>query len=364
MKYKVCVVTVTYGDRFHLLKQVIDASFNEGVHKIIVVDNASSENSRNQLKEYEKSLKDKLKVIYLDENTGSAGGYKRGLEEAYKCEDCEFIWLLDDDNKPLENSLKVLLDFWDSLDVENKEENAALFAFRPRKSAFIQIKKLITIENKTNLTHIRNSFLGFHIKELHKKVYRYLTRKIFKLEKPTPYNAYNQKRSQFGTICDATYGGLLFHKSILKKIGYPNERFYVYVDDSEWSYRITKTGGKIYIVLDSEIEDLHLSSYENWDSKEPGSFLAKGDPFVVYYSVRNDVVYKLDNFVDNKIIYFINLFLYLTIITLINLPDMKNAKIILKAIRDGYKRRLGKVDFLNNRLDKSKRVEVLDGKIK
>ncbi|MGC9081504.1 MULTISPECIES: glycosyltransferase family 2 protein [Pseudomonadati] len=54
MKYKVCVVTVTYGDRFYLLKQVIDASFNEGVSKIIVVDNCSSKNSRNQLKDYER----------------------------------------------------------------------------------------------------------------------------------------------------------------------------------------------------------------------------------------------------------------------------------------------------------------------
>ncbi|MGC8769598.1 MAG: hypothetical protein ACP5Q2_09890 [Calditerrivibrio sp.] len=49
-----CVVTVTYGDRFYLLKQVIDASFNEGVSKIIVVDNCSSKNSRNQLKDYER----------------------------------------------------------------------------------------------------------------------------------------------------------------------------------------------------------------------------------------------------------------------------------------------------------------------
>ena len=49
---------------------------------------------------------ERLKVIYLDENTGSAGGYKLGLEEAYKCNECEFIWLLDDDNKPQKDSLK------------------------------------------------------------------------------------------------------------------------------------------------------------------------------------------------------------------------------------------------------------------
>ena len=32
-------VTVTYGNRFHLLKQVIDSALVEGVSKVIVVDN-------------------------------------------------------------------------------------------------------------------------------------------------------------------------------------------------------------------------------------------------------------------------------------------------------------------------------------
>ena len=41
MENKVYVVTVTYGNRFHLLKQVMDAALNEGVHKVIVVDNNS-----------------------------------------------------------------------------------------------------------------------------------------------------------------------------------------------------------------------------------------------------------------------------------------------------------------------------------
>jgi hypothetical protein len=73
MHNSICAVIVTYGDRFHLLKQVIDACFREGVNKVIVVDNASVENNRNQLKEFEKENSDKLKVIYLNENTGSTG---------------------------------------------------------------------------------------------------------------------------------------------------------------------------------------------------------------------------------------------------------------------------------------------------
>ncbi|MDK2861142.1 MAG: hypothetical protein PWQ37_3063 [Candidatus Petromonas sp.] len=120
MESKVCVVTVTYGNRFHLLKQVIDAALNEGVYKIIVVDNNSEVESRNKLMEYEKLLNGKIKVLYLDDNYGSAGGFKKGLEEAYNDSECEFIWLLDDDNYPMNGSLKNLLDFWHSLKIENR----------------------------------------------------------------------------------------------------------------------------------------------------------------------------------------------------------------------------------------------------
>jgi GT2 family glycosyltransferase len=130
MESKVCVVTVTYGNRFYLLKQVIDAALSEGIYKIIVVDNNSELESKNKLMEYEKLLNGKIKVLYLDDNYGSAGGFKKGLEEAYNDSECEFIWLLDDDNYPVNGSLKNLLDFWDSLRIENKEEKIALLSYR------------------------------------------------------------------------------------------------------------------------------------------------------------------------------------------------------------------------------------------
>jgi len=62
---KVCSVIVTYGDRFHLLKQVIEACYKEGVDKVIVIDNASEENSKKQLKENQNRLNSYLKTSSL-----------------------------------------------------------------------------------------------------------------------------------------------------------------------------------------------------------------------------------------------------------------------------------------------------------
>ena len=49
----VCVVTVTYDNRFHLLCQVVEAVLNAGVGKVIIVDNASVPESGQRLRELE-----------------------------------------------------------------------------------------------------------------------------------------------------------------------------------------------------------------------------------------------------------------------------------------------------------------------
>jgi len=335
MENKVYVVTVTYGNRFDLLKQVIDAALNEGVYKVIVVDNKSELESRNKLMEYEKLSNDKLKVLYLDDNYGSAGGFKKGLELAYSDPECEFIWLLDDDNKPIDDSLKNLVDFWNFLEIENKEEKVALLSYRFKKG---QSTKEAIIRNKPELVlGLKNSFLGFHIKELHKKNYRYL-KKRFKAEG----NIVEQEiEKKFGVVPVAPYGGLFIHKDILNEIGYPNEDLYLYADDHEWSYRITRMGGKIYLILDSKIDDLELSWHVPKSAKETSfSIISKGSPYRVYYGVRNRVFFEINNFVDNKLIYWINIFVYLL---LISFSSTKNIKLIIRAIKDGYKGKLRKV---------------------
>ena len=335
----VFVVTVTYGNRFHLLKQVIDSALLEGVSKIIVVDNNSAPESRERLKAYEEELgNEKIKVLYLDENYGSAGGYKIGLEEAYKDPNCEFIWLLDDDNYPINGSLKNLLDFWHSLKIENKEEKIALLSYRFKKE---QLAREAMIRNKPELIlGLKNSFLGFHIKELHRKIYRYLRRR-FKLKGNIVEQESDKK---FGIVPVAPYGGLFIHKNILNKIGYPNEDFYLYADDHEWSYRITRTGGKIYLILDSKIDDLELSWHVSKSAKETAfSIISKGNHYRVYYSVRNRVFFEINNLVDNKIIYWVNIFVYLL---LISFSSTKNIKLLIKAVKDGYRGKLGKVEVL------------------
>ncbi|MFN3844087.1 MAG: glycosyltransferase [Rehaibacterium terrae] len=328
---RVCVVTVTYGNRFHLLKQVIDSALQEGVSKVIVVDNNSEPESREKLKAYERELgESKLKVIYLDENYGSAGGYKRGLEEAYNDPDCEFIWLLDDDNKPLEGSLKELLNFWNSLEVADKEQKVALLSYRFNQMWFHVLNYRIK-KNRQPVELLKNSFCGFHITDLPTKISFWFT---------FSYKSKNDNKTNYIlTIPFGPYGGLFLNKKLIDRIGFPNENFYLYADDTEWTYRITKLGGTIYLVFNSKLEDIVLT-YGN----TPYFYnMSKGDSYRVYYSIRNGVYFQIINgLIENKIIWTINMLVY---ILAIGLFSKKNLKIIIRAIKDAFRGKLGKVNL-------------------
>ena len=332
----VFVVTVTYGNRFHLLRQVIEAAFDEGVDKVIVVDNNSEPESRKRLREYHRLNRDRVDVLYLSENLGSAGGFKRGLKRAYNDPECEFIWLLDDDNLPMPRSLKILKNFWKNFDLKNKKEKLALFSFREdRHDKENLIKTLTSKRPELNLPR-KNSYGGFHIFEFPKYIKRIVFRKLdIKKEFKMP---------SFGQVPVATYGGLFFNKKLLDTIGYPKEEFYVYWDDTEWTYRITRKGGKIILLTESQIKEIEKS----WHITQKGTGLSAFTPsnaFRIYYEARNGIYLFRKYFIDNKLMYYFNMFVFLLLVLIHNLifsRDITGFKVLLMAIEDANKGKLGK----------------------
>lgn len=100
---QVTVVTVTYGDRRHLLEPVLRAALAQEVGKIIVVNNGTSWN----VDALANAMGSKVIVLNMDGNVGSAGGYSEGIALAMETE-CKAIWLLDDDNLPKKLLKKIL----------------------------------------------------------------------------------------------------------------------------------------------------------------------------------------------------------------------------------------------------------------
>lgn len=319
----ICAAIVTYGNRFHLLKQVIDSCFYNDVDKIVIVDNGSHEESKNRLIEYANNYIDKINIIRLSENTGSAGGFKRVLEEAYKRNDCEYIIMLDDDNVLKQNCLKNLAYHFEMVLKDNSKDSIAFSSYRLPLGRF----------RNSNLTW--KAFLAFHVKDIPNKV-----KKFFTIEGKKAKNAV-VNRKEF-LMEAAPYGGLFFHKSFIEKFGYPNENLFLYFDDTEWTYRITKLGGKIFLTRCCEIEDIDIKM--GGEGKKCGllSYFS-ADKSKVYYAIRNSSYLEKYCKHNASFITIINRYLYLLILWLLSLIYRKKGvfKMMREAIKDGERGNLG-----------------------
>ena len=92
---RVCAITVTYGQRWHLVSQVLLEllKHHESIDHIVVVDNGSLEPIAQRVEE--SGWNSKISVVRLPENVGSAGGFAAGIERAMQS-NADMFWLLDE----------------------------------------------------------------------------------------------------------------------------------------------------------------------------------------------------------------------------------------------------------------------------
>jgi GT2 family glycosyltransferase len=325
-----CVVIVTYGKRWHLLSQVLQQLFihDHAIVKIIVVDNGSGDRIQERVLELNIPI---IEVIKLNENSGSANGYKIGINHALKTE-ADYIWLLDDDNKPLDHCLERLFHAYQLLG--NTPLNSLLCLRRDRGEYLRAAYEGKIVTNK------KNSFLGFHLKSLPLRFFNKIRQE--KTRSETNYFRYPLVSVDYGP-----YGGLLIHRNCLEKIGLPNEKFFLYADDHEFTNRIVQKGGHIYLCASAEVEDVEASWHVGRGSIY--SFVSlSSDPMRIYYSIRNRTFLERSRFVSNYPIYLLNIiFFYILVIiygTIFNrrpMPLIKRLCIISHAIYDGFKGNLG-----------------------
>ena len=214
MKYGVVIVTF---NRKQLLRETIEAMLNQSLppHKIIIVDNNSSDGTQEQLKKDELYNNSVIKPIYLDRNVGGAGGFKTAIEEMLK-EDVDWISISDDD---------AIFD---------------KYYFENMKNGLIDGEKaycgsVYYPDNTIQLSHRRR--------------YKYKFSNLFdKYVKEEEY-----KKEKFDVDL-ATFVGLFVSREVIQKIGLPKEDYFIWLDDFEYCMRITKeTQQQIHCITDAKI---------------------------------------------------------------------------------------------------------------
>ncbi len=332
------VVTVTYGDRFKYLSQVVSAALESRALKVVIVDNGTTTESGKSIRELERNSEGRVAVVELPENLGSADGYKSGIEYAYSCPECDYIWLLDDDNLPAEGALVELINQYDKLNQVVASNRLALVSVREDWEI---LKKIALGESTLNAYPRKSSFMWFHVMDQPK---RFLAKFCqHRMVKETPVNDSPIE------IPIAPYGGLFFHKSVISILGYPDERFFLYHDDTEYTYRLTRRGGKIFLVPSSIVNDLEDSWHMSGKKKNIFIRLLTTDSDLrIYYGTRNLVYFERNFWAGSLAAYTINkwLFFVLLCIFCLGYGKWKRFYMIVRAARHGELGKLGRVSGL------------------
>lgn len=319
MKY--FAVTVTYGDRIKYLEEVVSALLAQRIDAIVIVINGSSGKCTSQIKTLFRQHGN-ITLIDLGENTGSANGFSEGMNYAYR-NGADFIWLLDDDNKPQAGALNALKNNWEVFNPDNLKL-VSLLSYRSDRNVY---RDAIQAKNPFFMLGPKNSFLGFDLVSKLKNAFS-----KSKIENDTSITE--------GNVAVAPYGGMFFNRHLIDVIGYPDKDFFLYADDHDFSYRITQKEGEILLVLDSRLIDLETSFHLKKTSRIFNTrFFGTDSKDAIYYSVRNNVFFE-KHFVLNRFLYGINKYLYIFLLSFMMILHPKNLwkfSLILKAISDSKK---------------------------
>jgi rhamnopyranosyl-N-acetylglucosaminyl-diphospho-decaprenol beta-1,3/1,4-galactofuranosyltransferase len=109
LRSKVVAVVPTYNRKV-LVSQCLAALLTQTapVAGVVIVDNASSDGTREYLEEQGLLDDRRVEVLRLEVNTGSAGAFRAGMERA-SVHEPDWIWMIDDDAIAFPDTLQKLL---------------------------------------------------------------------------------------------------------------------------------------------------------------------------------------------------------------------------------------------------------------
>ncbi|GER77360.1 glycosyltransferase [Enterococcus faecium] len=211
-KKSVTAVVVTFN-RLLFLKECIESLQKQTykLDKIIIVDNNSSDGT----KEFLKKKEQKNEIIYVDlkENIGGAGGFNKGIANFYQQTVSDFVWIMDDDTIPNITALEKLIQASDII----KE-----FGFLASNVRWVDGSPA-----KMNVPVIDN-------------------RSVWSNRKDWNY-FFNENHAGYPKIRRATFVSLLIPRMVVKTIGLPIKDFFIWGDDSEFTERISRKYDSFFV---------------------------------------------------------------------------------------------------------------------
>lgn len=280
-------IIVTYNRKL-LLQKCLESLKHQSfsTFDILVIDNGSTDGSREYLQELE--ISGSCKTIFTDRNLGGAGGFSMGIRYAV-VHGYSHIWLMDDDTVPEPDALQKLLE---------ADSQVETYGF------------LVSLPVWTD-----NS--------------------ICKMNKPLLGSLFDQNadilRSGYLPVKNATFVSMLLRTETISNVGLPIKEFFIWGDDWEYTERISQKY-KNYLVLSSCVKHLMKSNV--------GSDLSTDDPSRInryYYSYRNEFyISKNKGFLSTLYYFFRVLSMLFKILIWPSSQKINRIKCLSCGVKDGF----------------------------
>lgn len=238
---RVCAVVVTWNRKDLLFRclQGLHAQ-TRAVNGIVIVDNAGSDGSWDALFRTYENRSD-IHLFRMSENTGGSGGFSYGIERAVDM-GYDWIWIMDDDAEPTPSCLETL------------------WATEERQSGDHVLCPLIQGDDSLQIYHHKNIDLArFRIAEIP-----------------------STDASKI-SIQGNAFVGPLFPSSLVRQHGLPKTKYFIWWDDTEYTFRISDHGRRMVLVTAAVI--LH-------HDKQAG---ATATSWKCYYDFRNSLDFIASN---------------------------------------------------------------------
>ncbi|QFU74688.1 glycosyltransferase [Halioglobus maricola] len=290
MKPRVAIVVVTYN-RLNLLMDCLSALLNqdESFERLIVVDNCSTDGTRDWLASWSDEQGELVQHFLLEENSGGAGGFSSGLDIATK-NGADWVWMMDDDAVPEPDALGQLLKVAD--DPQNIYGSLA-----------------VSGEQTAWLTTLVDEQC-----------------RVATSAGDVPAKA---------RVQSLPFLGFLIHRKLVQSIGLPDPGFFIAADDVEYCVRAVNHGADIFIAGHSRIEHPASVPY-------PFKFFSirltclRLPPWKRYYDTRNRLLIAKKHFGARLIIETIPGSFLRLVAALIHEPDkLKQTWAFLAGFWDG-----------------------------
>lgn len=298
---KVSAVVVTFN-RKALLFECLDSLLKmDDVDSIYLVDNASTDGTKADLESKGYLSNGKIRYKLLDSNTGGAGGFHHALKWAYEDSSSDWFWMMDDDVEPVQDALVHLLKY----------------------SGF------------SKCIHPTKSFVGGETYKWNGWFDTEIGRSIWLDER------FRENGKDFTVVNYGCFEGMLIHREIISKIGFPDHRFFIHDDDLIYGLLASIYTNVLYI---KEIGLIKKIKKQNLVTKF-GLASDRPTPFHQYFNVRNHFLvadYLVEHFGASRTK--VTAFMWLKIIKkfmesiLFDLPKTDSLKMAWFGLRDGLQR--------------------------